>query len=100
MYYGSGAAAVIRRQNEYIAIFTRLGAFDEKHAINLNEVGIRRNFVFERMCSRNVFIQCQNGLFYMDVQAAELFKTHRRNKKAILLIFTIILLVIIYLTRR
>ncbi len=100
MFYGSGGAVVIRRQNEYISIFTRLGAFDEEHALNLNEAGIRRSFVFERMCSRNIFIECRNGLFYIDVQAAELFKKNRRSKKYILLIITIIFLVIYYLTKR
>ena len=100
MYYGSGGAIVIRRQNEYMSIFTRFGAFDKEHAINLNEVGIRRSFVFKRMCSRKIFIECGNGLFYMDVQAAEHFKEHRRIKKYILLIITIIFLFIFYLTRR
>ncbi len=98
MFYGSGAAIIIRRQNEYIAIFTRLGAFDKEHAININEVGIRRRLVFERMCSRNIFIECGNGLFYMDVQAAKLFKEHRRIKKYVMLIIAIIFLVLYYLT--
>jgi hypothetical protein len=41
--------AVKHKQRRYVEKFKELGAIDEEHAISLNEVGIKRCYVFDRM---------------------------------------------------
>lgn len=76
----NSSAVVIRRQNQYMEKFNRLGATEPQHAISLEEAGIRRSFLFDRMCDRGVFVQCNNGKFYINNRAAADFKEMRRGR--------------------
>jgi len=91
------AAVVIRKQNKYMDIFNQLGATDPMHAILPEEYHIRTSFLFYRMCDRGIFISCGNGKYYIDNQAAALFKIERRQKAMLFLVATFFLVVIVML---
>lgn len=93
----SAASVVIRRQNQYIDRFNRLGATDAEHAIYPEEVNIRRSFLFIRMVDRGVFVPCQDGRYYIDNQAAVRFKDMRRQRLMAVLIVIIFMIIIVYL---
>ena len=96
----SGGAVVIRRQNQYMELFNRKGAVDAEHAIGVEEIGYRRNFIFNRMVSRGIFVECTSGRFYIDNEAAARFRAQRREKERIILGALVVFFVIYYLTRR
>ena len=96
MYFNSGAI-VIRKQNKYIDSFNKVGAIDATNAISLSEIGIRRSFIFDRMVSRGVFIQCADDKFYIDNKAAVYFKEYRRRKALIFLAVVLAIVGICYL---
>ncbi|WP_234117924.1 hypothetical protein [Clostridium hydrogenum] len=78
----TGFATVIK-QNKYMKLFSDLGAIDAEHAISMNNRGIMGHHVFDRMVNRGVFIECERGKFYMDVNAAIRFR-ELRHKRAII----------------
>lgn len=84
---------IVLKQNKYIKLFSDLGAIDAEHAISMNNRGIMGHHVFDRMVRRGVFIECEHGKFYMDVNAAIRFR-ELRHKKGI--IAAIVVLAIIF----
>jgi hypothetical protein len=93
----SGASVVIHKQNKYIRTYNELGAVDEVHSIRLEEVRIRRSYVFNRMVDRGVFIECGYGKFYIDNDAAARFKEMRRNRAMVSLVVIFVLLAVYFL---
>lgn len=93
----SSASVIIHKQNKYINIFNELGAIDEDHSIDLNEVGIRKNYVFIRMCDRGVFVPCNNGRYYINNQAAILFKENRRKRALTALVIVLIIFAVYFM---
>lgn len=75
----SAGAAVIHKQNKLIRLFNEAGAVDAEHAISINKYAIRRNFIFERMISRGVFIECEPGIFYIDNTAVPMFEPVKKS---------------------
>jgi hypothetical protein len=87
----SGASAVIHKQNKFINKFNSAGAIAPESAVSLEELGIRRSYIFDRMASEGVFVECENGNFFINNQAVQGFKERRRNRAffalAVLLVF-------------
>lgn len=87
MYMNSAASfGIVLKQNKYIKLFNDLGAIDAEHAIFMNNRGIMGHHVFDRMVNRGVFIECEGGKFYMDVDAARRFRDLRRKRAIIALL--------------
>jgi hypothetical protein len=74
-----------------------IGAVDEAHFIRLEEARIRRSYVFNRMVDRGIFIECVNGKFYIDNEAAERFKVMRRKRVVIALVVILVLMAVYFL---
>ncbi len=88
------SAAVVHKQNKYINIFNKLGAIDREHAISLEEAGIRGSFLFERMCARGIFLKSSEGRYFIDNQAAVLFKENRRKRAYTFLVILLVILAV------
>ncbi len=94
----STAAVIMRKQNMYIDTFNRLGATSAEKAISLEEANIRRDYIFSRMVGRGIFIQCEDGKYYIDNQAADSLAQLRRKSSIIsaLLILAILIMYFIF----
>ncbi|MDP4092857.1 MAG: hypothetical protein Q8920_05800 [Bacillota bacterium] len=90
MYYGSGAI-IIHKQNRMMDLFNKYGAICPEKAVSLDEIGIRRSFLFNRMEKRKVFIDCGNKNYYIDNQAAVWFKELRRKRVMITLAVVLVI---------
>lgn len=77
---------IVLKQNKYMKLFSDLGAIDAEHAISMNNHGIMGHHVFDRMVRRNIFIECERGKFYMDVNAAIRFRELRRKRAVVAVI--------------
>ena len=71
---GEAGAIIIMKQNKYIDLFNNLKAIDEEHSVALNDIGVRRGLVFNRMIAKGVFVECNDGKFYINNQTAINFK--------------------------
>jgi hypothetical protein len=91
----SGASAVIHKQNKLIRFFNENGAIDSEHAILIDQFGIRRSFVFNRMVLRGVFIECEPGKFYIDNSIVPSFKVQRRNRALITLVVILAIIAVL-----
>ena len=87
---------MIHKQNKYIKLFNDLGAIDLEHSINLDDVGISKRYVFNRMIYRGIFIECEHKRFYIDNQAVARFKENTRKKALILSILILVFFAIYY----
>jgi hypothetical protein len=92
----SGASVIMHKRNKYIRIFNKLGAIDEEHSITLDEIGIRRNYLFNRMTQRGIFIRCENGKFYIDNEETLRFKKKIRKRGLVGLIIILIFAMVCY----
>lgn len=92
----NAGAVVIHRQNKYINTFYQYGAVDAEHAIMPEAVGLRTNYIFQRMCTRGVFVHCGNGAYYLNAKAAVYFREARR-KRLLVCLAIIIIIYFIYL---
>lgn len=90
-------AVILRRQNRYMELFNKLGAVDPENSISIEEHGIRRSYIFRRMVDRGIFIECEKGWFYIDNQAAERFRVHRRFMAMAALAVMLVVLAIYFL---
>jgi hypothetical protein len=81
----SAAAAVIHKQNKLIGFFNEVGAVDPEHAIFIDAFNIRRSYVFERMVSRGVFLECEPGKFYIDNGMVPVFVQKRSVFRCLML---------------
>lgn len=77
---------IVIKQNKYMKLFSDAGAFDAEHSIYMTNSGIMWHHVFDRMVNRGVFIECERGKFYMDVNAAVRFREQRRKRAVATLI--------------
>lgn len=93
----SGAAAVIHKQNALIRFFNEVGATDPEHAIFVREFNIRRSYVFDRMVSRGVFVECEPGKFFIDNVMVPAFIQKRRNRALIALAVVLLIMALYYL---
>ncbi len=94
MFYGGGAI-VVRKQNKLVELFNRYGAINPENAISIEDIGVRNNFIFYRMAKRNIFVQVEDGKFYIDNVQFARFKENRR-KKVLFFAFLILLAFALY----
>ncbi len=93
----STAAVIMRKQNMYIDTFNRLGATSAEKAISLEEANIRRDYIFSRMISRGIFLQCENGKFYVDNQVVDSLALLRRKVAFIAVLFIVAILIMYFI---
>lgn len=74
-----GGGRVRRLQDSYMELFNKSGAIDSEHAVSLDQIGVKRTFVFGRMVNRGVFKESGNGRFYIDNLESENYKKRRRR---------------------
>lgn len=91
----NGASAVIHKQNKLIRFFNEKGTIDSEHAILIDQFGIRRSFVFNKMVWRGVFIEYEPGKFYIDNSIVPIFKVQRRNMALITLIIILAIIAVL-----
>jgi len=70
-------AVVVLHQNRLMRRFQDAKATDLKSAKMLAEIGCRNSWIFRRMAARGVFIETDDGRFYMDEDAARRFVKRR-----------------------
>ena len=83
-------SAVVMHQNRLMSRFRDAGATAPKLAVTPEEVGCRRSWTFRRMAAGGVFIETENGRYYMDEDAALRFVKRRWR-----VIFTFLTVVIV-----
>ena len=93
----SAAAVIILRRKRFVRRFRELGAISPDRAVNFDEVGLRRSWIFDQMVDGGVFVPAGDNRFYMKVEAAEDFLARQRRRARIfggvmLLIFAIFFL--------
>ena len=60
--------------------FAEVGATLPEHAVRMEELGIRVNWVIRRMIARGVFVPVGDERYYIDLTAAERFRALRRRR--------------------
>ncbi len=95
----SRGTMIILKQNKLMRLFRSNSAVDEEHGICIDYYGIRRNFIFNRMVARGVFIENQPGKFFMDERAADDFVDARRKRGAAALLALFVIIFIYYLVK-
>jgi hypothetical protein len=90
----SGAVVVIH-QNRLMRRFQDGKATDPKSAKTLAEIGCRNSWVFRRMVAKGVFIETDDGRFYMDEEAARWFVKLRWRVAFIFLAVVLLLFAIL-----
>lgn len=89
-----GVIVILLKQKKYIKLFRKVGAIDAEHSISLNDFGIRKSLVFNKMIRRGIFIQCESGKYYINNQAAEdLINLRSRRAKITIIIAVVAFLV-------
>jgi hypothetical protein len=83
-------AVVVRHQNRLIRRFQDAKATDPKSARTLADIDCRNSWIFRRMVARGVFIETDEGRFYMDEDAASRFVKRRWRVAFIFLAVVII----------
>lgn len=93
----SGASSVIHKQNKLIRLFNEIGATVPEHAIFIEDFNIRRSYVFERMVSRGVFVECEPGKFFIDNEMVPTFIRSRKNRVFIAMVAVLAVMAVYYL---
>ena len=88
-------AVVVLHQNRLMRRFQDAEATDLKSAKSLAEVGCRSSWIFRRMVARGVFIETDDGRFYMDEDSARRFVKRRWRVAFIFLAVVIVLFAIL-----
>ena len=91
----SGAVVVVH-QNRLMRQFREAQATAPKSASTLAEIGCRNSWAFRRMVARGVFIETNDGRFYMDEESARVF-VKRRWQRMLIFLATVILLLAVWL---
>jgi hypothetical protein len=97
MYVGAGGVLIFRRQRQYIQLFNEKGAIDSEHMITLDEIGMKRGLIFNKMLRRGIFIEGESGKFYVDNQAVLKSKGNRGLRVFLTLLVVTIIFVLCYL---
>jgi len=85
---------VVMHQNRLMRRFRDARATSPKSARTLAEIGCRNSWTFRRMVARGVFIETDDGRYYMDEDAAHWFVKRRWRVMLIFLAVLILLFVI------
>lgn len=89
---------MIAKQNRYTRVLKQSGAISAGKSIKLEEYGLKKSLVFNKLLRRGIIIQTYDGRYYLDVSKEE---EERRRKQLIVimvLIFIISVLVISLIT--
>jgi len=88
------SGAVVVYQNRLMRRFQDAKATDPRSATTLAEIGCRNSWIFRRMAARGVFIETDDGRFYMNEDAARRFVKRRWRVAFIFLAVVIVLFAI------
>lgn len=89
--------AVIARQRKIIRIFQHAGAVQSFKAINPEEHGISKGFVFNRLVRDRVLLPVNDGRYYLnEVRERELSRRRREIVGIILMVIAIIVLIAVF----
>ncbi len=91
---GALAGAVINRRVQRLQHrFKENGAISREHAVTLQELGVARTWVFDRLVRGEVLVVVPDGRYYLDEQAASL---RRRQKQVVgMIVVSIVLLALL-----
>jgi hypothetical protein len=84
----SAAAVIAMRRRRLVRRFREAGATSPEHAVPLEAIGERHNWIFDRMAQAGVFLRVSDGRYYM-VEAAASDYRHRCRVRA--LVMTVVL---------
>ena len=88
-------AVVVLHQNRLMRRFQDAKATDPKSARTLAEIDCRNSWIFRRMAARGVFVETEDGRFYIDEDAARRF-VKRRWRVALIFLAVVIVGVVIW----
>jgi hypothetical protein len=95
------AGFIIAKQNQYLRRFQEAGAVSPETARSLEQVGCRDSRMFQRLVRREVIRQAATGKYYLDVEAAQVFRKARRERALnALLIVLVLAVVLIYFSMK
>ena len=86
---------IIAKQNQYMKRFQEAGAVAPESAMSLEQVGLRDSRMFQRMVRREVICQAAPGKYYLDVEAAQVFRKARRERALNALLIVLVLAVVL-----
>jgi len=95
----SGAIVVIQ-QNRAMRRYREAGACSADRAATPEAVGVRASWSFRRMVSHGVFVEADDGAFYLDEDAAERFVRRRRVMAITVVSLGLLLALIVTLAAR
>jgi hypothetical protein len=82
------------RIKKYFTRFENAGAVNPENAKTLQSLGLDGGFLFNRLIHSEVFIETSEGVYYINRQNYEKFKSARRLK-ALVIVGGIVLLVLV-----
>lgn len=91
-------AMIIARQNKYIRTLKQLEATSARKSINLEEYGIRKSLIFNKLMREGIIIQTYHNRYYLDVAKEEEQRQRRRSIIIMLLILIISSIIISLIT--
>lgn len=90
----SAAAVIAIRRKRLVRAFREAGATDVHHAIELEQLGQRRSWIFEQMTRHGVFVAVAERRYFLNEPAAHAFQAACRKRA---LVFTGVLLLLFLL---
>ncbi len=94
----SAATVISIRRKRLIKHFREAGATSPAAAVALESLGHRPSWIFEQMVRHRVFVAVEDGRYYLDEAAADLFLRERRARAlffcAIFVLFWVIALIL------
>ena len=95
----SAAAVISIRRKRLVRAFREAGATDCGRAVTLKQLGQRQSWIFNQMVEHGAFIATEEGRYFLDERAADVFLSARRNRAWIITGVLILVFVVIWLLR-
>lgn len=91
------AAVVILVQNRAIRALRAAGAFSERTAVRLADVGVKPHWPVRALIRRGVFVRTADERYYLDEGAEQRLYRYRRNVFTFLIILFVIFMALVLL---
>ncbi len=91
-------STLIARRNKYIRVLRKLEATSAANSIKLEEYGLRKSLVFNKLLRAGIIVQTFNNQYYVNAAKEEEERRRRRTIVVMLLIVIISAIVISIIT--
>jgi hypothetical protein len=94
------AAIIVIRRKRLIRAFREAGATDRSRAATPEQLGCRRDWIFEQLVRAGVFVARDAGRYYLDEAAAAVFQAKFRKQSLIFTAIFLLILVVVLLIEK